>query len=418
MSKIFMSNAMTFAIAYSLQLMPGLAQEEMTSKEYIQWFTTTYLSDQGHIYVPEELDAITRLEARGDSAAVLHAYDGIIDKDASRFSSWPYANWVKSVAYLKRSRLKAELKQDWVDDMAKAADLGNVEAAQQLSDSMIVSIRERRKGNPEYDNVEVDPKELESYLRVGAELGSARSAEMLGSESWPNTLNDKEKLYWTLIAISFGRFGDKAHVMESLIKERGNEKVNEAIEEFSPIGSVKAADIGGLPGRGNIATIFTDSNLRLSYGQSYGRRQTKSISTKTPKTLEEFRLLSAIGDETGLFRAYMMVPGERKFNNDSVISLKNEEIVTKMGPGDTVVVRCGPMSHLAVVYKIDERSDRIFLADGLFQYWQPSHNSCVKSVILMPYRYGGCLVGVSLAEITPMIQAVITFRDRSSNRSR
>jgi hypothetical protein len=50
--------------------------------------------------------------------------------------------------------------------------------------------------------------------------------------------------------------------------------------------------------------------------------------------------------------------------------------------------------------------------DGLFEYWQPTHNSCITKFDLMPYKFGGLLARVSLGEVLPMIQAVITFRDR------
>ena len=263
----------------------------------------------------------------------------------------------------------------------------------------------------------MDRSAIERYLRIGAELGSWELQLLLGSENWPNTLRRGEKAYWELVALSFMPDPHRAAEMQSTIEAFGSEKINEAIKEFSPTGGVMPADASGLPGRGTLATVFTDANLRRTYGESYGRRPSPSRSSKTPSTLEEFKLLSATGDETGLFRAYMMVPGDRKFSNPTIVSLKANEIAAKLRAGDTVIVRCGPITHLAVAYKIDESRDRIYFADGLFQYWQPTHNSCIKSFTLTPYEYGGFLAGVSLKEITPMIQAVITFRDRTSNTS-
>jgi hypothetical protein len=408
---------MLFAGVYVLHSMPVLGQEGMTSREYFEWFTKTYLSGQGGSYTPEELYPITQLEGNGDNAAAFHAYDGIIQRDVNSFSSLSYANWVKSSAYLNRSKLKAKLNQYWFDDMVNAAELGNVQAANYLSDSMIIWITEKTKKNPEYEKVEVYQNEIARYLRIGAELGSSKSAEILGSDSWPNTLSDSEKLYWKLISISFAQIESKAAVMQSLIQKFGNQQVNQAIKQFSPTGGVIAADASGLPGRGAIATIFADSNLRRTYGESYGRRQATTRSNTTPTTLDEFKLLSAIGDETGLFEAYMLVPAGRKFSNPTIISLKADEIVEKLTAGDTVIVRCGPITHLAVVYKIDKSGDRIYFADGLFQYWQPTHNSCIKTFKLTPHQHGGFLAGVSLKEITPMIQAVMTFRDRTANTS-
>ena len=71
--------------------------------------------------------------------------DEIIQRNVGSFTTRPYANWVKSLAYLNRSRLKTELNDSWFNDMAAAAELGNLQAAKNISDSLISWIAEKNK---------------------------------------------------------------------------------------------------------------------------------------------------------------------------------------------------------------------------------------------------------------------------------
>ena len=129
-----------------------------------------------------------------------------------------------------------------------------------------------------------------------------------------------------------------------------------------------------------------------------------------------FKFLRAYADEVGHAQAYLLVPGERKFEDPAMISLNVKEIGERLSPSDYVVVRCGPLTHIAEIYGIDRQAGTVNFVDGLFEYWQPTHNSCITKFDLIPYKFGGFLARVSLGEVLPMVQAAITFRDRIAVR--
>jgi hypothetical protein len=82
-----------------------------------------------------------------------------------------------------------------------------------------------------------------------------------------------------------------------------------------------------------------------------------------------------------------------------------------LGPSDYVFVRCGALAHVAVIHHVDQASDRIYLVDGLWQFWQPSHNSCITNFDLVPVQHGGFLAEVSLSDLIGILEAIATLRD-------
>jgi hypothetical protein len=62
------------------------------------------------------------------------------------------------------------------------------------------------------------------------------------------------------------------------------------------------------------------------------------------------------------------------------------------------------------VFRIDREKDSMLLTDPTYEFWQPSHNSCIKSFSFEPYEYGFSLPKVRLSEVAPMIDAVGTYR--------
>jgi hypothetical protein len=110
--------------------------------------------------------------------------------------------------------------------------------------------------------------------------------------------------------------------------------------------------------------------------------------------------------------AFLLVPGAAQCEDESIISLSRRDIVALLGPSDYAVVRCGAITHVAMVHHVDRVADRLYFADGLFQYWQPSHNSCITRFDLLPFAHGGFLAAVPIHDVEPMIQAVATLRDR------
>ncbi len=77
-----------------------------------------------------------------------------------------------------------------------------------------------------------------------------------------------------------------------------------------------------------------------------------------------------------------------------------------------IVVGCGDLVHMARIYRVDRTAGTVDFVDGLFEYWQSSHNSCISSFQFVPFIHGGYLIRVPLRDVAAIVQAVMTFRDR------
>jgi hypothetical protein len=174
-----------------------------------------------------------------------------------------------------------------------------------------------------------------------------------------------------------------------------------------------------LPGRGVITTLFVESDLRGTFGHLYGYKATdpNDYTEEAPTIGEQWIFYKKLIADIGYGDAYMMVAGSRKFDDPNIISRSTSDIMETIQPGDRVFVRCGPLSHVAMVYKLDRAGNKIYFADAAFQFWQPSHNSCVTSFSLTEHTLHRYLSSVSASEVKDILQAVITIRDSRSKVS-
>jgi len=350
-------------------------------------------------------------------ADALAATGELIGRDESRFRSRPEAGWLKAEAHFYRAFAVDTLtgdRREATRELKLAAEAGHLRAVRVLTEQMW----RKHEGDPDFAWVEADPAELGKLLRIGAELGDTRSAAMLGAENSPAPIGSREKTYWSLVSFALD-INESAEVrgrrMQSVIARFGEQEVGAALSEYSPLGSGTAAGPGHLPGRGLVATIYADAALRHEYGSSYGRRGTEGTRPgPSPSTLELLRGFQGYANVARDIAAFLLVPGARSCEDKSIISVSRGDIVALLGPSDYAVVRCGPITHVAMVRRVDRAADRLYFADGLFQYWQPSHNSCITKFDLVPSVHGGFLAAVPIHEVEPMIQAVVTLRDRPS----
>jgi hypothetical protein len=342
----------------------------------------------------------------------------LIVRDERSFRNKTEASWIKSEAYRYQAdatyRLNGDLREA-IELLKPAADLGNLQADTKITET----IWRKYEGDPDYASVEASPEELTKYLRIGAELGDPLSAAMLGASNSPATLAEPEKVYWSLIGFALAINDEPAYrrrMMAGVINRVGKEKVVTALEEYSLLPPTTAPGPGALPGRGLIATIYADATLRKDYAYSYGRRGTEGTRTgPTPTVLEVFKTLQAYANVARGIRAFLLVPGARRFEDPSLLSVPKNELASVIGPSDYVFLRCGELSHVATIHHVDRGQDRVYLSDGLWEYWQPSHNSCISRFELMPFQHGGFLVEVPLSEFTAIVEAVATLRDPPSS---
>jgi len=298
-----------------------------------------------------------------------------------------------------------------IELLKPAADAGNL-----LADKKITEIMWRKfEGDPDYAAVEASPGELTKYLRIGAELGDALSAVMLGASNSPAGLAEREKVYWPLVGFALSINDDVAfrrRMIAGVIGRAGKEEVTAAIKEYSLLPPTTPAGPGVLPGRGLVATIYADATLRRDYGFSYGRRGTEGTqSGPTPSVYEIFKAHQAYANVAGDIRAFLLVPGTRRFDDPSLLSVPKDDLSLLINPSDSVFVRCGPLTHLAMVHHVDRKQNRIYLSDDLWEFWQPSHNFCITHFDLVSFQHGGFLAVVPLSEFMAVLEAVAAYRD-------
>jgi hypothetical protein len=340
----------------------------------------------------------------------------LIDRDDTLFRNKTEASWIKSEAYRYKAdatyRTNGNLDEA-MELLKRAADAGNL-----LADKKITEIMWRKfEGDPDYASVEANPGELAKYLRIGAELGDASSATMLGASNSPAGLAEREKVYWSLVGFALSINDEVAfrrRMMAGVIGRAGKEEVTAAIKEYSLLPPTTSAGPGALPGRGLVATIYADATLRRDYGFSYGRRGTEGTrSGPTPSVQEVFKVIQAYAKVAGDIRAFLLVPGTRRFNDPSLLSVPKDDLASLISPSDNVFVRCGALTHVAMVHHVDRTQGRIYLSDGLWEFWQPSHNSCITHFDLVSFQHGGFLAAVPLSEFTAVLEAVSSLRDPS-----
>jgi hypothetical protein len=349
-------------------------------------------------------------------AEALAACDELIRRDENRFRSRPEASWLKAEAHYYRGAALYELTGDNREaarELKRATEAGHLNAVRNLTNAMW----RQHQGDPEFAWMDADPAAFRRILRIGAELGDRRSALILGDESSPAPVGRRERIYWSLIGVALS-LDDSLEVrerrMRNTITRVGEREVDAALSEFSPLGSGTAAGPGQLPGRSLITRAYADAWLRRTYGESYGRRGTQGAQPgPSPTTLEYFRAQQALANVFQHYTAaFLLVPGGRQCEDKTMVPLSRKAIVALLSPSDNVIVRCGPITHVAMVHHVDRAADRVYFADGLFQYWQPTHNSCITNFDLVPFLHGGFLAAVPVHEVEPMIQAVVTLRDR------
>jgi len=362
----------------------------------------------------QELVPVVDALREGRLKEVIALCDELIGRDDGLFRSRAEAGWIKSEAHRYRADASYRLTGDMIATirmLKPAADAGNFQAVQIIQRHMWSKL----ESSPGYAADDANPVELAKYLRIGAELGDPLSAVAIGARNMPASasIEDREKTYWSLVGFALAMSETteyRKRMINGVLSRVGAAEADAAVAAFSPV-PLGAAAAPGLPNRGLIATLYTDANLRQEYGRSYGRRGSGE-TRPGPSTLDVFKMLQVYANVVQDISVNLLVPGTRRFEDRSMMSMPRGNIAALLGPGDYVFARCGPMTHVAMVHHVDRAAGQVYFVDGLFQFWQPTHNSCVTRFDLEPFRHGGFLAAVPLADLEPMLEAVTTIRDR------
>jgi hypothetical protein len=187
------------------------------------------------------------------------------------------------------------------------------------------------------------------------------------------------------------------------------------LKENALVGSSIESGFFGEPGRDVLATVFAESHFRSTIARGLGfYKPNPKHKGMSLRQIIEMNTWSV--ETTGMASAYHFMSAE----TDAPISQEGEvarvlrvpfkQLGDALLPGDTIHVSCGPLSHTTVVFSLDAKKDTILLVDPLFQFWQPTHNSCISTFTLKHYKYGFYLTEVKLSEVVKVIDAIQTTR--------
>jgi hypothetical protein len=362
----------------------------------------------------EEARAIARAEEANDFSNVVALSTKFFSKDDTEFDNLAVAHVLKALVYLARYHAQEKLGGAAnLSDLAHAADLGNIDASQMLIAKLLDDYKDDDSGRPNKTQNNID---LFVYIKMAAELGNNNAQRLLTDVDYKfvKRLDQQEYLYWSLINIfnQLPKLSPKklayAIVMYNQIF---GDQLGAALKRYAPGGSgIIEASKDGVPGRGlEAAFLVALTQYRMMGNDKYFFDYEKA---KKPVSIYN-AFVSQRKLAVPFIDNYLLVTKDDTTHfDDNIIHLDVNAILNHLAPGDAVYVRCGPLSHVAMLWIVDEQQRAFYFDDGLFQFWLPQYNSCVDSFELVPYKYGHYLAKVSFDDVLKMFQAAEIIRDQ------
>lgn len=354
----------------------------------------------------------------GDVTVAEKQLDSIINRPISEFENPFFGYGLKSAAYSYRSKLpwrsEMERQQRW-QDQKTAIELGNLPTVEEFSEGYLTK-------NPltYLFASKLTKEELTQVFRTGAEFGDAFSAAAIGVSDIDLSVTDDERSYWAILAIQrdHGMSNERREsTFHHLLARVDPAQIRTTLSSYSVSGPPIPSSPVGLPPRGLRATVFVDSDLRGTFGIAFGGKTEPRSDVPDPPTVkEQFDFYSRIVPEVAPADVYLLAPiGES--TQKRIIPTDAATIVNELVPGDRVFLSCGPLAHVAVLYRRERVTKKLLFIDNLYEFWQPSHNSCVKNFALVEDKHKRYLSAVDEADVAGMLQASITVRDPVSTEN-
>lgn len=360
-----------------------------------------------------ELAPISEALARGEFKDAISLSTQNISARVDAYGTEFYGYHIRAASYYYRARAALQSggqPEHVAADFLAAIRNGNRGAAEEFAKDFL------QRGPIRQYTGELQPSELLETFRIGAELGDPFSAAALGLAGLDLPIDASERNYWALFAIVRDpviELERKYAVLASLVASIGQEAAIKSFEEFSLLGGLLPASNLGLPGRSLQTALFVDSDLRGTYGIL--REHSPDPKTKppvAPTIREQFNFYSSIVPQISRADVYLLVPRKGTSDNARILYLSAPQIIEMLQPDDRVFVRCGALSHVAQVFAVDRERDEIRFADANYQFWRTSHNSCVGRFKLFEESHRKYLAVVGRSDVTSMLQAVVTIRDK------
>jgi len=233
-----------------------------------------------------------------------------------------------------------------------------------------------------------------------------------------------EKIYWESVQafLSYKRTVEPGNIsldppraenLDPIVEKYGEAIAARAIARYGLTGGAFASTLDGLPGRDVRTAMVTEGLLTTAYQLSPFQIEDAAATGEMPvetiaDTFAEWRQAAAEYPAMAFLVSTAPTGGDRQ-----KIQTTRAAMIAEVRPGDAVFLRCGPLSHVAVVYVIDKIRGRIELIDGFYQFFRPTHNECVSQYSFVDQGLGRFSTRVEFDEFGAMLQALFTIRDKA-----
>lgn len=329
---------------------------------------------------------------------------------AQAFNSGKLEQYVKARAHYYRALAEGGLSATdaQIKDFKRAADMGDSDAAFYAS-TILMQLAVSSKP---MQTASTSMQEAFGYIQMAAELG-ATDAMAIVAKFARSGGRRADETYWSSLH-SLDNSPDKQRLMTKAYEEKlmdgGWKELAQVMREQSISGREVPAANDQLPGRSSLTSALVD--LRIRRQLEFVWRAFFKPDAPDENVLALFQHHRESLTNSPFAAAYLITTQANQPDDQGVVVVSSHrDLADSVLPGDSIVVRCGALVHTAVVWEIDRKKERLIMLDPFFEFWQPSHNECVKSFSLKPYKYQRELVELSWPEIQPMMVANISVRD-------
>ena len=366
---------------------------------------------RANIGLPNEARVLNEAWTAGDTAKVKKVAEGYIAKPIGSFPNPWYGARLKADAHYYLYKLSQFGNHSPVkahQHLLAAVRGGHYPAAEEFMQALLMR-------DPALAEIAANPTKfsISEIATMGATLGGGFSSAALAVTPFGNNLSNDERTYWLLITIMRDKAKENAEKRELLgkvIAESGEAKIAETLSKFAIAGG-PFSDDAALPGRSIYEALFADSDLRGQFGIAAGSLfEPGKIPKESMSIREQFDFYSRVVPSVGFGDVYLLYPKGAAPPSPRSVKMSTVNIMSQLRPSDRVFLSCGGIAHVAILSRADAANGTLLFIDPLFQYWQPSHNSCVSSFKLVRDRYERYLSAIPASDIAEMLVGVITIR--------
>ena len=365
----------------------------------------------GELRIPSELKAIDELLTQKKLAEAHAKATALIERASSTYPSTKQESLFKGQAYYLRGIGSAERGDDEasLEDMKRAAHWGHPFAPYQVAGRL--TVQASSKENP--TEREADLQEAHRYGLMGAELGDLDCIGLVQIAFRARGQVEDEHYWFLLERMSEGP--EKIRQFQTFYSQDLNSDdrrlLDKVMRESSLSKGQYTSTVPGLPGRSTLTAAFVDlcmrKQLRFTW-RAFFQEDAEANACPLRQVCEHFR--RAV--RTNPLADVWLLVHRRYHAGEEAVFLDTDQLLENMLPGDEIAVRCGRLSHYAIIWDVDPAKNSVWLLDPFDAFWQPSHNRAVTVFERQPHGQGRHLVRVLRSELKPMLVAVFSIRDR------